>query len=127
MPPAKGLRGVLDSIVSDGMRVAGEVRKRVDEAQRELERSATVRSGGAQDDEDEDDDLIGRPSNGSFGGRSVRDHDRDLLEGAEAVVGGGGSAGAGKSLEDEVRAGGAGSAVKGQVGKVVEFERTRAM
>lgn len=127
VPPAKGLRGVLDSIVSDGMRVAGEVRKRVDEAQRELERSATVRSGGAQDDEDEDDDLIGRPSNGSFGGRSVRDHDRDLLEGAEAVVGGGGSAGAGKSLEDEVRAGGAGSAVKGQVGKVVEFERTRAM
>lgn len=127
VPPAKGLRGVLDSIVSDGMRVAGEVRKRVDEAQRELERSATARSGGAQDDEDEEDDLIGRPSNGSFGGRSVRDHDRDLLEGAEAVVGGGGSAAAGKSLEDEVRAGGAGSAVKGQVGKVVEFERTRAM
>lgn len=132
VPPAKGLRGVLDSIVSDGMRVAGEVKKRVDEAQRELERSATVRSGGTHEDDDDDEDLIGRPSNGSFAGelgiRSVRDHDRDLLEGAEAVVGGGGGTGAGGKLEDEVRAGGAGSAVTGGlVDKVVEFERTRGL
>ncbi|KAF2492757.1 TBC-domain-containing protein [Lophium mytilinum] len=35
VPPGKGLRGMLDNIVSDGMRVAAEVRRRMDEAQRE--------------------------------------------------------------------------------------------
>lgn len=94
--PAKGLRGVLDTIVSDGIRVAGEVRKRVDEASREFERSATATTGksstttasAAEDDEEE---------GGGYGGdadrRSVREADRDLLDGAEAdvVVAGGGS------------------------------------
>ena len=83
VPPAKGLRGVLDNIVSDGMRVAGEVRKRMDEAQREMERSALQRSSEADiDDEDE---------KGGYGGeadrRSVREGDRELLEGEEAIVG----------------------------------------
>ncbi|KAK4697686.1 hypothetical protein P7C71_g454, partial [Lecanoromycetidae sp. Uapishka_2] len=80
VPPAKGLRGVLDNIVSDGMRVAGEVRKRVDEAQRDMERSALQRSEADIDDDEE---------RGSYGGesdrRSVRETDRDLLEGEEAV------------------------------------------
>lgn len=92
VPPAKGLRGVLDNIVSDGMRVAGEVRKRVDEAQREMERSALQRSETDLDDEEE---------KGAYGGdadrRSVREVDRELLEGEEAVVG----VGRGGSLQVE--------------------------
>ncbi|MCJ1267938.1 hypothetical protein MMC22_007824 [Lobaria immixta] len=88
VPPAKGLKGVLDNIVSDGMRVATEVRKRVDEASREFERNAV----GTRMTEDEDEEA------GGYGGdaerRSVRDTDRDLLEGAEVVVGGGGGGGA---------------------------------
>ena len=79
VPPAKGLRGVLDNIVSDGMRVAGEAKKRFDEAQREMERSALQRS-----DADEDED------GGAYGGdadrKSVREGDRELLEGEEAIV-----------------------------------------
>ncbi|KAL1835771.1 hypothetical protein VTJ49DRAFT_6092 [Mycothermus thermophilus] len=60
----RGLRGVLDNIVTDGMRVAAEVRRRMEEAQRELEKSALAgqqpgqaqrRSGDEDDDEDEDD------------------------------------------------------------------------
>lgn len=95
VPPAKGLRGVLDTIVSDGIRVAGEVRKRVDEASREFERSATGKSTSAAEDEDEE--------GGGYGGdaerRSVREADRDLLDGAEAeVVTGGGGAGAGVAV-----------------------------
>lgn len=88
IPPAKGLRGVLDTIVSDGIRVAGEVRKRVDEASREFERSATGKSTtSTAEDEDEE--------GGGYGGdaerRSVREADRDLLDGAEADVVAGGS------------------------------------
>ncbi|KAL9048746.1 MAG: hypothetical protein Q9162_007563 [Coniocarpon cinnabarinum] len=63
VPPGnRGLRGMLDNIVTDGMRVAAEVRRRMDEAQKEIERNAT---GTGQDDEDEDEG------------------DKDLLEGAE--------------------------------------------
>jgi len=70
--PGKGLRGMMDNIVTDGMRVAAEVRRRMDEAQRELDRGATTR--GTEDDEDEEgEDMPG-----------------DLLEGAEADAGGGG-------------------------------------
>ena len=83
VPPNKGLRGVLDNIVSDGMRVAGEVRKRMDEAQREMERNAM-----AQRPEDDDDEDRGA---GGYGEetdrRSVREADRDLLEGGEADAG----------------------------------------
>lgn len=75
VPPGRGLRGVLDTIVSDGMRVAAEVKRRVDEAQREMERHALAR------DEDEEDDE-GREADR----RSVREVDRELLQGAEAEV-----------------------------------------
>lgn len=90
VPPTKGLRGVLDNIVSDGMRVAGEVRKRMDEAQREMERAA--REGGREGGrvgEDEEEDERGADR------RSVKAADRDLLEGAEAEVGAGVGAGGG--------------------------------
>lgn len=43
VPPGKGLRGVLDNIVTEGMRVAVEVRNRMDEAQKEMEKNATQR------------------------------------------------------------------------------------
>ena len=79
--PSKGIRGVLDNIVSDGMRVASEVRKRMDEAQREIEKNALGRD---EDYEDEEDEAV-MPA--MYGGdaerRSVREKDRDLLEGAE--------------------------------------------
>lgn len=68
--PGKGLRGMLDNIVTDGMRVAAEVRRRMDEAQKELDRGAVTR--GTEDEEDEDE--------GDEGGR-------DLLEGADAEAG----------------------------------------
>lgn len=94
VPPAKGLRGVLDNIVSDSIRVATEVRKRVDEASREFERNAV----GTRMTEEEDEEA------GGYGGdaerRSVRDADRDLLEGAEAVVGGVGVVGNGGSSNE---------------------------
>jgi len=69
VPPGKGLRGVLDIIVTDGMRVAAEVRRRMEEAQRDLDREA--RHGRDDDDEEEE------PSQGK---------DLDLLEGAETTV-----------------------------------------
>jgi hypothetical protein len=65
VPPGKGLRGMLDNIVTDGMRVAAEVRRRYDEAQKELDKEA--RHG--RDDDDEDEDA----------------KDADLLEGAETA------------------------------------------
>ncbi|KAF2200776.1 GTPase-activating protein-like protein GYP2 [Delitschia confertaspora ATCC 74209] len=67
VPPGKGLRGMLDNIVSDGMRVAAEVRRRMEEAQREMDREA--RHG--REEEDEEDE-------GASGAK-----DADLLEGAE--------------------------------------------
>ena len=80
--PSKGLRGLLDNIVTDGMRVAAEVRKRMDEAQKDMERSAL----GKDEDYDEEEDetrTIGSQS-ADIEKRSVRSDDRDLLEGAEA-------------------------------------------
>lgn len=68
-PGGKGLRGMLDNIVTDGMRVAAEVRRRMDEAQKELDRGASTR--GTEDDDDEDGE----------------DHGRDLLDVAEADAG----------------------------------------
>ena len=110
IPPGKGLRGMLDTLVNDGMRVASEVKRRVDEAQREMDRA-----GGQQGDEDEDDDDGGHGGEhgkggaggaGAYGGdaerRSVREADRDLLEGAEADAGGvGGEAGVPKEAGEE--------------------------
>lgn len=86
VPPGKGLRGVLDNIVTDGMRVAAEVRRRMDEAQKEMEKNATQRP---DEDDDEDESYDGaRTPGGAYSGdaehRSVRSEDRDLLEGADA-------------------------------------------
>lgn len=103
-PPSKGLRGVLDNIVSDGMRVAAEVRKQWDEAQREVERNAL---GREEEEEDEEEGRLVEDAER----RSVRERDRDLLEGAE--VG---------SIKEEgglVELEGMGV---GKEGKVVEFE-----
>ncbi|KAL4983494.1 putative GTPase-activating protein [Aspergillus falconensis] len=98
VPPNRGLRGVLDNIVTDGIRMAAEVKKRMDEAQRELERNALNRDDDDEDDEDDDGHhgtapaMVGGISSwgaGAYGAdperRSVRDTDRDLLEGAEVV------------------------------------------
>ncbi|TQV93385.1 GTPase activating protein [Cordyceps javanica] len=92
-PPGagRGLRGVLDNIVTDGMRVATEVRRRMEEAQRELEKNA-VPGQRAYDDDDEDDDMALRAEVASGQGadierRSVRSSDRDLLDGADAYAG----------------------------------------
>ncbi|KAI2867200.1 hypothetical protein CBS147343_8270 [Aspergillus niger] len=101
VPPGKGLRGVLDNIVSDGIRMAAEVKKKMDEAQRELERTALNRDDEEDDEEEEYDArggvatasaMVGGISSwgaGAYGAdperRSVRDADRDLLEGAEVV------------------------------------------
>ncbi|KAL2844587.1 hypothetical protein BJY01DRAFT_214888 [Aspergillus pseudoustus] len=99
VPPNRGLRGVLDNIVSDGIRMAAEVKKRMDEAQRDLERNALNREDDDEDDEDDDGPpsattpaMVGGISSwgaGAYGAdperRSVRDTDRDLLEGAEVV------------------------------------------
>lgn len=70
--PGKGLRGMLDNIVTDGMRVAAEVRRRMDEAQKELDRGASTR--GTEDDEEDE-------------GEGEELHGRDLLDVAEADAG----------------------------------------
>ncbi|KAL2826440.1 rab-GTPase-TBC domain-containing protein [Aspergillus cavernicola] len=98
VPPNRGLRGVLDNIVSDGIRMAAEVKKRMDEAQRDLERNALNRDDDEEEDEEDDGPhattpaMVGGISSwgaGAYGAdperRSVRDTDRDLLEGAEVV------------------------------------------
>ncbi|CAK7272595.1 GTPase activating protein (GAP) [Sporothrix epigloea] len=89
---SRGLRGVLDNIVTDGMRVAAEMRKRMEEAQRELEKNAVpgqARQGEA-DDEDEDEDVVVSAASGN------RTSDLDILEGADAEADGGGAVGEGK-------------------------------
>ncbi|EGX95081.1 GTPase-activating protein GYP5 [Cordyceps militaris CM01] len=92
-PPGagRGLRGVLDNIVTDGMRVATEVRRRMEEAQRELEKNA-IPGQRAYDDDDDDDDMALRAEVASgrsadIERRSVRSSDRDLLDGADAYAG----------------------------------------
>lgn len=87
----RGLRGVLDNIVTDGMRVATEVRRRMEEAQRELEKNA-VPGQRPEDEDDEDDDMALRAEvisgrNTDIERRSVRSSDRDLLDGADASAG----------------------------------------
>lgn len=67
--PGTGIRGMLDNIVTDGMRVAAEVKRRMDEAQKELDKGGVTR--GTEDDEDEEEADAGK----------------DLLEGAEADAG----------------------------------------
>jgi hypothetical protein len=144
VPPGKGLRGVLDNIVTDGIRMAAEVKKRMDEAQRDLERNALGRD--EDEDEDDEDDYPRRESSnvmaggisswgaGAYGADTerrsvVRDADRDLLEGAE-VLGGGKEERTslldGKDLSEPARksSGSQGSPSReGEViSKIVEFE-----
>jgi Ca2+-binding EF-hand superfamily protein len=138
----RGLRGVLDNIVTDGMRVAAEVRRRMEEAQRELEKNALSgqgqQRGGNDEEEDEEDEdggfgggsRSGKEAAGAYQGdaerRSVRSSDRDLLTGADAEASDGAVAGADGVGEAEVGGNGGGSAVNagGGTGKVmgVEFD-----
>jgi hypothetical protein len=53
-----GIRGVLDNIVTDGMRFTAEVRRRMEEAQRELEMNATPGGQGQREEDDDDDDDV---------------------------------------------------------------------
>ncbi|KAF9879630.1 TBC domain-containing protein [Colletotrichum karsti] len=104
----RGLRGVLDNIVTDGMRVAAEVRRRVEDAQKELEKNAVP---GQKEEEDEEDDAdIGVEigiRKGAAGGsadmerRSVRSEDRDLLDGADASAGASGNGKEGQLVDIE--------------------------
>ncbi|KAH8662271.1 hypothetical protein BX600DRAFT_382247 [Xylariales sp. PMI_506] len=82
----RSLRGVLDNIVTDASRVAAEVRRRMEEAQRELEKNALP---GQRDDEEEEDEDIqgGRVLGADPEQRGVRSSDRDLLDGADAEAG----------------------------------------
>ncbi|KAI0385226.1 TBC-domain-containing protein [Hypomontagnella monticulosa] len=94
VPPAgvanagRSLRGVLDNIVTDASRVAAEVRRRMEEAQRELEKNALP---GQRDEEEEEEEDLQGPRTTGYGGdaerRSVRSSDRDLLDGADAEAG----------------------------------------
>lgn len=144
VPPGKGLRGVLDNIVTDGIRMAAEVKKRMDEAQRELERNALSRD--EYDDEDDEEDYPRRSSAstsamaggisswgaGAYGAdlerRGVRDTDRDLLEGAEveasSLLENKGDAGHESAKKDDAASLGASTRVQEPevVSKVVEFE-----
>ena len=126
----RGLRGVLDNIVTDGMRVAQEVVRRMEEAQKELERNALPGQRNDEDDDDEDDDPAPAGKSATYRGdaerRSVRSSDRDLLAGADAeasdvTVGASGtrraSVGQGSNGGNPGGSGGAGSKVVG-----VEFD-----
>ncbi|KAF8429115.1 putative GTPase activating protein [Tirmania nivea] len=118
---AKGLRGVLDNIVNDGMRVAAEVKRRMDELDANARASGARagEKGGEEEDGEEDEDA------GVVEGR-----DRELLSGAEAEVGSvkSGISGRGSgALEEGVQEGGGGLQVKrvvreGSSRGVVEFE-----
>ena len=120
MPPGRqGLRGMLDNIVTDGMRVATEVRRRYEEAQKELEAASEPRRH--DDDDDEDDEEVDR--------KSLYAKDGDLLEGADAEaisvkapsVKGldmGGGEGSVKSSSASVKSSGS-----GEKEAIVEFER----
>lgn len=99
----RGLRGVLDGIVTDGMRVAAEVRRRMDEAQKELEKNATPGQRSTNDEEEDEEDgdvdihqLTRKSDAESRSVRSVRIEDRMLLEGADAEAGGNGGQGKGE-------------------------------
>ncbi|KAK4682762.1 GTPase activating protein (GAP) [Podospora pseudoanserina] len=121
----RGLRGVLDNIVTDGMRVAAEVRRRMEEAQRELEKNALPGQRTEEDDDEEDDDVgLGRPSgagkSGAYSGdaerRSVRSSDRDLLTGADAEASDATATGAGRA-SGSPEGGGGGNGAGNEPGK----------
>ncbi|KAK3363430.1 hypothetical protein B0T25DRAFT_576025 [Lasiosphaeria hispida] len=132
----RGLRGVLDNIVTDGMRVAAEVRRRMDEAQKELERNALPVQRGDEDDEEDDEDppsglaaAAGKTAGGAYRDperRSVRSSDRDLLAGLDAEAGDGivPGTGLGRVSAEGSASGNGGSAAAPSVGvgKVVGVE-----
>ena len=88
-PGSRGLRGVLDNIVNDGMRMAAEMRKRMDDAQREFERQAREGQGQGQQrpyrDEDDEDEDEGEVEVEGFDEKGRVKGDSDLLEGAEVA------------------------------------------
>lgn len=118
--PPRSLRGVLDNIVTDASRVAAEVRRRMEDAQRELEKNALP--GQREEEDDEDDDLHGpRSALADPERRSVRSTDLDLLDGADAEAGAAkGQEGSSQTLLDtqDASIGQSSVATKG----VVEFE-----
>lgn len=68
---------MLDNIVNDGMRMAAEMRKRMDEAQREFE--ANAKAGQPyKDEEDEEEDYDEKAT-------EITKRDQDLLDGADAA------------------------------------------
>ncbi|KAI9743804.1 MAG: hypothetical protein M1818_002538 [Claussenomyces sp. TS43310] len=125
VPPGKGLRGVLDNIVTDGMRVAAEVKRRMDEAQKELENNALQRD--EEDDDEEGDEESRAPSVFSKDSdrRSVRTADWDLLSGADAEAGSvKGAEGMGEVKNLDAVANRSRSATESSsTEKVIEFER----
>ncbi|KAI1324905.1 TBC-domain-containing protein [Xylariaceae sp. FL0255] len=122
----RGLRGVLDNIVTDASRVAAEVRRRMEEAQRELEKNALP--GQRDDDDEEEDDPASLKPTGAYGGdperRSVRSTDRDLLEGIDADAGATkGHEGSSESLLDtNIAEGGLIDSTNATTQRIVEFE-----
>ena len=78
-PGSRGLRGVLDNIVNDGMRMAAEMRKRMDDAQKEFEKNAREQGQKPyRDDEDEEEDYDEKDT-------GIGRRDQELLEGAEVA------------------------------------------
>ena len=127
-PGGRGLRGVLDNIVTDGMRVAQEVVRRMEEAQKELERNAAPGQRNEEEEDEDEEDPAPSGKSGAYRGdaerRSVRSSDRDLLSGADAeasdvnlVASGTGRASVGSEGSSGGNAGGLGGA-----GKVVGVE-----
>ena len=78
-PGSRGLRGVLDNIVNDGMRMAADMRKRMDDAQKEFERNQREQGQRPyRDDEDEDEEYDEKDT-------GLGKRDQELLEGAEVA------------------------------------------
>lgn len=123
VPPGKGLRGVLDNIVTDGMRVAVEVKRRMDEAQKDLEKNA-LNQGDDEDDDEGDEPKTQSSLDHDSDRRSVRTADWDLLSGADAEAGSAKSPDTpstqGLSVTARSRSGTESSST---MEKVVEFER----
>jgi TBC1 domain family member 8/9 len=78
-PGSRGLRGVLDNIVNDGMRMAAEMRKRMDDAQREFDRNAREQGQKPYRDEEDDEEDYDEKDTG------IGKQDAELLEGAEVA------------------------------------------
>ena len=99
-PGSRGLRGVLDNIVNDGMRMAAEMRKRMDDAQKEFERNAREQGQRPyRDDEGDEEEEYDEKDTG------IGTRDQELLEGAEVAsirtntgLSGGGNGGEGSSI-----------------------------